>query len=314
MVSREQDATAVPDPGGTGAVPRSKQLAGRAPHRPKPRFRQFYIFLIAADVVVLFIYFFLVPKDAWENYDARLRSVGSLLVSVIAYLGLNSILQRYVTKAIILDQTWFRAIVFLITPILWLAILPVWSIHLKITPAQVEQPEVQIVSQSSDRGVAAISRYCELSNPGKPAPDEPSSPVASQAQPDSNSKKPALPGETICAFGQLLLRPYEIKVKGAANSTYLPAPSIFINTFVRHPFTVQLPCRLEVFPVYPNEKIYARRQGEKEADPVILPDDGVIWLMPGRYEYIRATDGKRNGKKALDMPCRADFSQEIPFE
>jgi hypothetical protein len=215
-------------------------------------------------------------------------------VSVLAYLGLNTVLQRYVTRFTFLDQIWFRAIVLFITPILWSAILPVWSVHLRIKPAQIGQPEVQVLTQSSDKstGLGGVYRYCEVPKSGATA----------------------APDETDCAFGQLLLRRYEIVLKGAPHSTNLPAPSIFVNTFIRHPFPVQLPCRLQVYPVYPKEKIYTKRLGEREEGLELLPADGVIWLMPGRYEYIRATDDKRHGQASLDMPCRADYSQEITLE
>ncbi len=294
MSPREQEVAANPGRGGDGNPAGPKPTSARSSHHPKSQFRQFYIFLIAADLVVLFIYLFLVPTDTWESYNGRLRSLGSLIVSILAYLGLNAVLQRYVTKFTFLDQIWFRATVLFVTPILWCAILPVWSVHLVIRPRQIVQPEVQILTQSSDKntGQGGVYRYCEVP-PSKTSPTS---------------------DETICAFGQLLLRHYEIVLKGAPHSTYLPAPSIFVNTFIQHPFPVQLPCRLQLYPVYPKESIYTKRLGEKEEGPEPLPHDGVIWLMPGRYEYIRATDDKRHGQGSLEMPCRADYSLEITLE
>ncbi len=300
MSPREQIAAASDPAEARNASPAADVSAQPTPPAKSKR-RQLYVFLIAADLVVLFIYFFLVPKDTWESYDARLRSIASLAGSLIAYLGLSALLQRYVAKFSFIDQTAFRAIVWFVTPILWAAILPVWSVHLIIRPRQMSPMEVQISSQTAVSGAApgqtktastAIYRYCEV----------------------SPSERTATSDETICAFGQLLLRPYEIKLKEAPNSTYLPAASIFVNTFIRHAFPVQLPCRLEVTPVYPNEKVSTKRLGEDQVDHGLLPGDGILWLMPGRYEYIKATAGRRHGEATLDMPCQADYVKEIPLE
>jgi hypothetical protein len=35
----------------------------------------------------------------------------------------------------------------------------------------------------------------------------------------------------------------------------------------------------------------------------MLPDDGILWLMPGPYEYIRITAADRSASASRDIRC-----------
>ncbi|HET9305345.1 MAG TPA: hypothetical protein VFO46_04895 [Candidatus Sulfotelmatobacter sp.] len=287
--------------GGKPDVPLPKGRKG-SPHKTRRKFgRQFYVFLLAADVVVLFIYFFLVPNDVWESQTTRLRSIGALAGSVLSYLGLNLVFQKYVDKLSFFDEIWFRGVLWFVTPILWAAVIPLWSVQLAIRPPQTADLEVQIMGQStadhskpkqsearskadqteSDAGSEPRYRSCEM-------------PASSEATPAR---------EKICVLGGLLLRSYELQVQGAPHPTYLPAASILTNALTRRAFPVQLPCRVEIVPHFTGAKVAIRRRGDAQEDQRMLPDDGILWLMPGPYDYIRITDADRSASASRDIKC-----------
>lgn len=261
--------------------------SGRATSEAR-RGRELYIFLVAADVAVLFIYFFLVPTDVWESQSTRLRSIGALSGSLLSYLGLKLILQRYVREVVFLDHLWFRGMVWFVTPVLWASVLPVWTVQLAIKPPQPGQVSVAIVSQSQSRREQSVSqksesdiryRSCESLRAGGPA------------------------NETDCVIGGLLLRSYEIQVEGAPRRTYLPAASVLRNTFARRAFAVQLPCRLEVVGPMAGAHVRVRRVGEEQdQDLGSLPDDGVLFLTPGPYK-IKVTQGTHSNEESFEMEC-----------
>jgi len=263
-----------PDPG-------HPESAGR-------RSREFYTFLLAADVLVLFIYFFLVPNDVWESQSTRLRSIGALAGSVVSYLGLKSILNRYGSGLTFMDHPWFRGMLWVATPVLWAAVLPVWTVRLAIKPVQNGQVSAAIISQNESRGDQSATgrnepnmryRSCESLTAGSPS------------------------GETDCVVGGLLLRSYEIQVEGAPRRTYLPAASVLRNTFSRRAFGVQLPCKLEVVGPMAGARVSIQRIGEEKSEDLgSLPDDGILFLTPGPYK-IKVTEGMHTAEESFDMEC-----------
>lgn len=260
-------------------------------NQPNPR-RQLYVFLIAADIVGLFVYFFLVPNDVWESQSTRLRSIGSLVGSVILYFGLKFALKKYFSESAFLDQVSFRVIAWLCTVALWLAILPIWSVRLAIRPPQPSVTEVQVLPQTPPTTSANSKDAQSNSAPGYRTCESSSQAIARAGA-----------EETICALGGLLLRTYEIKVTNAPHATHLPAASIFARTLTRGVFRVQLPCTVEIYPIFPGEQVFTQQQGEAEKPRGLLPPDGVLWLMPGYYDQIKATDGKRTGMRSGLIDC-----------
>jgi hypothetical protein len=258
--------------------------------------REFFIFLLAVDVIAVLIYFLLVPNDVWESLSTRWRSVASLVGSLISYLGLKAAIQRYVSDPAFLDQSWFRVILGFASPILWAAVLPVWSVELELRPPQPMLTQVQILnadksssSKTNESGAPSVESYrtCEV-----PGSDSAANPSANQAT-----------SATTCKVGGLLLRSYGISVTGAPQPSYLPAFSILSNMVTGRRLRIQLPCELEIQPQVTGAMLHMKPQGGRDVDGGTLPDDGRIWLMPGHYDYVKITKDNHSAQSLWDMKC-----------
>lgn len=241
------------------------------PRAASTLWRQFYVFLLAVDLVILFVYLLIVPENVWENMDKRLRAIGSLVAGVLTYLGLDLLLRRRLANSSALFDTWsFRGLLWFLTVILWGAVLPVWSHWLVFSPPQRTPPAI-IVGEKS--------RYVV----------------------DTEIK--TKDGESLYQLEGLLLRDYEVRVVGVREPVYLSAISILKGTFLRRPIRVQLPCAL-VLPIVRGALVkYRRFAWEEEEEYGPLPDDGKVFLMPGHYDYVKLETREEEGSNALDMEC-----------
>ncbi len=249
--------------------------------------RHFVLFLLGTDLVVLFIYLLLVPSNVWEGLETRLHSIGALVKSVgivagslIGYFGLKSSLRRYLLSLdTVFDQLSFAAMVGLGTLILWGAVLPIWKVELRFSPPQPMPPRVELLSKARP----LIERR------------------------DNQTT------ETTYVLEGLLLRPYELKVEGAREPVNIPLITVLKGTMFRRFLFVQLPCTLEISPIVPEAEVWLKRVGaEKPDDWGAFPDDGRLSVVPGSYEYIRVTNGKREVRQKLVMVCPTT-NIEIPW-
>jgi len=239
-----------------------------------PRGSQLYIFLIAVDVLIVLIYFFLVPSGVWESYDSRLRSIGALIASIGSYIGLRAIVQKYATQTVILGETWLRILIWLGTMILLGAVLPFWSVRLNFSPTTASPPEITISAKTRVLTRARDGTY---------------------------------------VVGGLLLRTYDVSIDGVRDPIYLPAVSILANKLTGRSFLVQLPCALSIVPAIHGEHVYVKRNGRSEQEDLgTLNDNGILWLMPGRYDYLKITNGSRAAQEAFDMHCPQDRLEIAP--
>ncbi len=231
-----------------------------------------FVFLLAADAVVLLIYLLLLPNNSWELADGRLRGIGSLVTSVLAYLGLNHWLERRSANAAeLIGSSSFRAILLFVTLILWSAVLPVWSYQFVFNPPQTSPPAIEIGGRS--RQLMYIAKQTRQ-------------------------------GERIAQLDGLLLRNYDYKVAGSREENFLPALSIIKGTFLTRPIEVKLPCTVEL-PLLPDAAtvFYRRYPWDREEIYGSLPGDGKIFLMEGHYDYVRVETKTEIGSSALEVKC-----------
>jgi hypothetical protein len=266
-----------------------------SPTEPRPeakairgKWHGVFVFLLAADVVVLFIYLLLLPKDNWESLDGRLKAIGALAASIITYLGLKTVLEKRAANAWeLIDSTAFRGVLLFITLILWPSILPVWSYPVVFSPPQASPPEMKI------GGKVRRAPY-----------------MAQKKQQEGEPRTVELDG--------LLLRNYDLEVEGSKETYFLPAISILKGTLLHRPIEVQLPCTVQL-PIVPGATVFYRRYGAevkdvkeakdgkevKDINYGPLSDDGKIFLMPGHYDYVRIETTAQAGSAALEVRCSA---------
>ncbi len=259
------------------------QLArhGGAHHRGASR--QVFVFLLAADLIVLLIYLLALPSQQWGALDARVKAIASLVASGLAYFGLDRLLKKRAGNyAAVLDSYWFRTLLVLATPVLWLGTLPVWSPRFVFSPPQANPPDIAFA--------------------GKP-------------RQWVNTDKRTSTGEPIYQVDGLLLRNYEYTVAtGRQTSYYLPLISILKGTFFHGPVIIQLPCAVQL-PYISGAKVkYRRFQGEADVEYGDLPGDGKIYLMPGHYDYIRIETSDTAGSSSLDLKCPSSESLGIEMK
>lgn len=259
-----------------------------SPNQPRPeakairgKWHGVFVFLLAADAVVLFIYLLLLPKDNWESLDGRLKAIGALAASIITYFGLKTVLEKRAANAWeLIDSTAFRAVLLFITLILWPSILPVWSYRVVFSPPQAFPPTMKVGGK-----LRHLAYMAQKKQEGEPRMAE---------------------------LDGLLLRSYELEVTGSKEPYFLPAISILKGTFLHRPIEVQLPCVVEL-PIVPGATVFYRRYGSeakdgkevKDVEYGALPDDGKIFLMPGHYDYVRIETRAEKGSAALEVKCSA---------
>lgn len=238
---------------------------------PPKKSRQLFVFLFAADLVVLFIYLLLLPTNLLIVANTRLRLLGALAVSVLAYLGVDKLLRkRFVDIATIFDSYSFRASLLFVSVIMWAAVMPVWSYRFVFTPNQITPPTIEIGGKI---------RY----------------PVSMEEKTKD--------GDSIYELDGLLLRNYEYKFAGLPASRFLPAISILKGTFLGRAVRLQLPCTVTL-PLITGAKVTYRGfawQAPQEYGP--LPGDGRIFLMPGHYDFVRIETGQEEGSGAVEVTC-----------
>jgi hypothetical protein len=242
-----------------------KKAVRRAP-------RQFFLFLLAADIIALLIHFIFLPNGEWESLNSRIRALASLIASGLAYFGLDRLLTKSASEyAAILDSSWFRALLVLATTVLWLGILPVWSSRFVFSPPQANPPDILFAGKSRQW----------VNTDRKTSMDEP-----------------------IYQVDGLLLRNYEYVVATSRQTTYyLPLISILKGAVFHEPIIIQLPCTVQL-PIVSGAKVkYRRFQGDTEQDYGDLPGDGKIYLLPGHYDYIKLETPERVGSSSLDSKC-----------
>jgi hypothetical protein len=242
--------------------------------------RQIFLLLLAADVIVLIIYLLVLPSGQWESLDTRVRAIASLIASGLAYFGLDRLMRKGASHyGVVLDYMWFRALLVLVTPFLWLGILPVWSSRFVFSPTQANPPDI-IFAGKSRQWV--------------------------------NTDKRTLKNEPIYQVDGLLLRNYEYIVSTSRQTSYyLPLISILKGAFFHQPIIIQLPCAVQLPYVSGAKVTYRKFQGDKEIDYGDLPGDGNIYLLPGHYDYVRVETADRWGSSSLDAKCPLS---ELDFE
>jgi hypothetical protein len=233
--------------------------------------RQIFLFLFAADIIVLIIYLLVLPSGDWESVDSRVRAIGSLVASGLAYFGLDRLMRKRASNyAVVLDSYWFRALLLVATPFLWLGTLPVWSSRFVFNPPQANPPGIIFAGKS--RQWVTTDQQTSV-------------------------------GEPVYQIDGLLLRNYEYKLAAGQTSYYLPLIGILKGTFFRQPIIIQLPCAVQL-PYVSGAKVRFRRfQGDPVLEYGDLPGDGKIYLPPGHYDYIGLETSLREGSSSLDAKC-----------
>jgi hypothetical protein len=267
---------------GTLRMATSRQ-ARREESRSGGASRQLFVFLIAADVIVLLIYLLVLPSGEWERVDSRVRAIASLVASGLAYFGLDRLLKKRVGDYdAVLGSPWFQALLVLVTPVLWLGTLPVWSPRFVFSPPQANPPDIVFAGKSRQW---------------------------------VNTDKRTSAGDPIFQVDGLLLRSYEYTVAtGRQTSYYLPLISILKGIFFHGPVIIQLPCSVQL-PYISNAKVkYRKFQGDKIEDYGSLPGNGKIYLMPGHYDYIGIETNDEEGSSSLDLKCPSSESLAIDMK
>jgi len=235
------------------------------------KWRGVFVFLLAADAIVLLIYLLLLPKDRWEQLDVRWRAIGQVAASVGTYFGLNKMLQaRSAAVWDLIDSSAFRAVLLFITLILWPAILPIWHYELVFEPPP-HSPPVMTIGGESMR-----LHYSGKTKDGRP----------------------------IAKREGLLLRSYDFRVEGSQERYSLPAISVLKGTFLNRPEQVDLPCTVQL-PIVPDvaKVSYRRYSWESSVDYGDLPGDGKVFLMQGHYDYVRVETTTDVGSAPVEVNC-----------
>jgi hypothetical protein len=247
--------------------------------------RQVFVFLLAADITVLLIYLLVLPSGQWESVDSRVKAIGSLVASGLAYFGLDQIFKKRADDyAAFMDSAWFRSFLVLVTPVLWLGTLPVWSPRFVFSPPQANPPDIFFAGKSRQW---------------------------------INTDKHTSTGEPIYQVDGLLLRSYEYTVATSQQTSYyLPLISILKGTFFHGPVIIQLPCAVQLpYNAGANAKVkYRRFQGDKDVNYGPLPGDSKIYLMPGHYDYIGIETSDEEGSSSLDLKCPNSDSLSIEMK
>ena len=231
--------------------------------------RQLHLFLLSANVVGAFIYVVLLPEEGFNALDSRLRSIGALITSAIAYLGLNKALQKWAGDIVeAFDQLWARVLVIFATVVVWSAVLPVWSHYMVFRPPDAPHPTVMIEGKPREPIATARRTYDDL---------------------------------PIHVIEGLNLRAYDVEIDG--RSVHLPAISLLKGLVLQRSLDIYLPCDVRFtdasFTANLEEDlanalkddlgtashVYLKQLG-RDPERVPLTEDKVAFLLPGRYEAI----------------------------